>query len=221
MNFFSLSKIVLAGGILFAGGTVSAAEYQIELSHSELLFKVKHMGISTVTGRFDSFKGSFDLDAKNIAATTGSLTIETKSINTSNVKRDSHLRSEDFFNADSFPELKFKSKSIRNVNHSDSTCELVGDFTMRNVTKEIVLKIKGGGFVQDPYGNERAGFSATGKINRFDYGLKWNKLLEAGGLVVGPEVELALTFEGVRPSAVPVKPMENTLEKTKMKVKAK
>jgi polyisoprenoid-binding protein YceI len=201
MRYAIRIRTALGGALLLAGLAAAAGEFQIDASHSEILFKVRHMGINTVTGRFDSFQGSFTLDPKKIEATTGMATIETKSVNTNNQKRDDHLRGDDFFNAGKFPQLKFKSKAVRKVNMKDSTCELVGDLTIRDVTKEIVLKVKGGGLIQDPWGNERAGFTATGKLNRFDYGLKWNNLLETGGFVVGPEVELALTFEGVRPLA--------------------
>ena len=194
-------KAMTGGILLFTCLASAAADFKIDPSHSEIMFRVKHMGINTVTGRFDAFQGAFTFDPKKIEATTGSATMEAKSINTNNLKRDDHLRSDDFFNAEKFPQLKFQSKAVRKVNHKDSTCELVGDLTIRDVTKEIVLKVKGGGVMQDPWGNERAGFTASGKVNRFDFGLKWNSLLETGGFVVGPEVELMLTFEGMRPLA--------------------
>lgn len=189
-------------GLLLVGwvGAVAAEYPQIDPAHSEVLFKVTHMGVNTVTGRFDSFQANFEVDPQHIENTKGSATIDVKSINTSNPKRDNHLRSDDFFNAEQFPQIKFVSKSVKNVNMADSTCDLVGDLTMRDVTKEIVLKIKGGGIIKDGWGNERAAFTAKGTINRFDFNLKWNKLLEAGGLVVGPEVQLELAFEGLRPT---------------------
>ena len=192
---FGFATILLAGWM-----GAQAAEYQIDPAHSGILFKVTHMGINTVTGRFDSFQAVFDVDPNNIEATKGSAVIDVKSINTSNAKRDNHLRSDDFFNAEKFPEIRFTSTSVRNVNKGDSTCDLIGNLTLRDVTKEIVLHIKGGGIIRDDWGNEHAAFKATGRINRFDYNLKWNKLMEAGGLVVGPDVDLALTFEGVRPA---------------------
>jgi polyisoprenoid-binding protein YceI len=188
---------VLAGAL-----SVGAAEYTIDASHSDVLFKVKHMGISTVTGSFSEVSGTFNVDPKNVKATTGSAVIKVASVNTNNVKRDGHLKSDDFFNAEQFPEIKFVSKSVRKVNMKDSTAELVGDLTIRDVTKEIVLKVKGTGILaKDPWGMERAGFTATGRINRLDYNLKWSALLESGGMVVAPEVDLVLAFEGVRPAA--------------------
>lgn len=192
--------------LLFAAafaGQAAAAEYKIDPAHSEVVFKVRHMGLSTVSGRFDRFDGSFDVDPKNIRSTKGSLVIETGSINTSNAKRDDHLRSPDFFDAANNPQIKFVGREVKDVNEKDSTATLVGDLTMHGVTRPVSLKIKGGGIINDGWGNERAAFTASGKLNRFDYGLKWSKALEAGRLVVGEEVELILAFEGIRPAAQP------------------
>ena len=191
-----------AAALLLGALSANAAEYTIDGAHSDVLFKVKHMGISTVTGSFGEFSGSFDVDPKNVGKTTGSLTIKTASVNTNNAKRDGHLKSDDFFNAEQYPEIRFKSKAVRNINMADSTADLVGDLTIRDVTKEIVLKVKGTGILaKDPWGMERAAFTATGRINRFDYNLKWNSLIESGGMVVAPDVDLVLAFEGVRPAA--------------------
>lgn len=200
-KFSALAAVLLAGTL-----SAQAAEYNIDASHSDVLFKVKHMGISTVTGSFGEFTGSFDVDPQNVGKTKGSLTIKVNSVNTNNAKRDGHLKSDDFFNAEKYPEIKFVSKAVRNVNMKDSTADLVGDLTIRDVTKEIVLKVKGTGILpRDPWGMERAAFTATGRINRFDYNLKWNSLIESGGMVVAPDVDLVLAFEGVRPAAVPAK----------------
>jgi polyisoprenoid-binding protein YceI len=189
--------IILAGA--FSAG---AAEYKIDGAHSDVIFKVRHMGIATVSGTFGEVGGVFNVDPANIAATTGSAVIKVASVNTNNPKRDGHLKSDDFFNAEQYPEIKFVSKAVRNVNMADSTATLVGDLTIRDVTKEVVLQVKGSGILaRDPWGNERAAFMATGTINRFDYNLKWSSLLEGGGFVVAPEVDLVLAFEGVRPAA--------------------
>lgn len=198
-----LSRLSLASALVAAtfAGQAFAAEYKIDPAHSEVLFKVRHMGLSTVTGRFDKFDGAFDVDPKNVKATKGSLVIETNSINTNNGKRDEHLRSPDFFDAAKNPQIKFVSKEVKDINEKDSTATLVGDLTMNGVTKPVSLRIKGGGIINDGWGNDRAAFTATGKLNRFDYGLKWNKALEAGRLVVGEQVELNLAFEGTRPAA--------------------
>ena len=199
----SLHRGVLAtilAGVLSV--SAHATEYQIDASHSDVQFRVRHMGISTVTGSFGEFSGTFSLDPKKVEATKGSAVIKVASVNTNNERRDNHLKSDDFFNAEQFPEIKFTSKAVRNVNMKDSTAELVGDLTIRDVTKEVVLKVKGTGLLaKDPWGNARAAFTATGTINRFDYNLKWNNLIEGGGFVVAPEVELVLAFQGVRPPA--------------------
>ena len=197
MKTKSLLSLLFASALAVGAG---AAEYQIDPAHSEIIFKVRHMGLSTVTGRFEKFTGNFDVDPKNVKRTKGSAVIETGSISTTNAKRDEHLKSEDFFDAAHHPQIKFQSKEVKDVNEKDSTATLVGDLTMRGVTKPVELKVKGGGIILDGWGNERAAFTATGKLNRFDYGLKWNKALEAGSLVVGETVELVLAFEGVRPA---------------------
>ena len=189
---FGIVGVVLAGWL-----TAGAAEYQVDSTRSQVLFKVTHMGINTVTGRFGSFKGSFDVDPQHIENTKGSATIDVNSISTDNTKRDNHLRSDDFFNAETFPQIKFVSKSVQNIHMEDSTCDLVGDLSIREVKQEITLNVKGGGITRDKQGNERATFTAKGVINRFDFNLKWNKLMETGGLVVAPEVQLELAFEGV------------------------
>jgi polyisoprenoid-binding protein YceI len=202
-NKFPAFAAALLAGVLSA----HAAEYTIDASHSDVLFKVKHMGISTVTGSFGEFSGSFDVDPKHVGKTTGSLTIKVNSINTNNAKRDGHLKGDDFFNAEKYPEIKFVSKAVKNIRMKDSTADLVGDLTIRDITREIVLKVKGTGILaRDPWGMERAAFTATGRINRFDYNLKWNALLEGGGMVVAPDVDLVLSFEGTRPAATPAAP---------------
>jgi polyisoprenoid-binding protein YceI len=196
---------ILAGAL--SVNTVHAADYNIDAAHSDVQFRVRHMGISTVTGSFGEFSGTFSVDPKKIEATKGSAVIKVASVNTNNDRRDGHLKGDDFFNAGQFPEIKFVSKAVRNVNMADSTADLVGDLTIRDVTKEIVLKVKGTGILaKDPWGMERAAFRATGVINRFDFNLKWNNLIEGGGLVVAPEVEIVLAFQGVRPAQEAAKP---------------
>ncbi len=207
MTAFSSLRRAAFAPVLIAALSVGAAEFQIDAAHSDVQFKVKHMGISTVTGSFSDFSGSFNVDPNNIKATTGAAVIKVASINTNNERRDNHLKNDDFFNAEQFPEIKFVSKAVRNVNMKDSTADLVGDLTIRDVTKEIVLKVKGTGILaKDPWGLERAAFRATGTINRFDFNLKWNNLIEGGGFVVAPEVEIVLAFQGTRqPAAAPAK----------------
>jgi polyisoprenoid-binding protein YceI len=212
----------LAVGAL--AGAAAATEFQIDPAHSEVTFRVKHMGISTVTGKFEKVEGSFDVDPKNIKGTKGNAVIEVSTVNTGNSKRDSHLKSPDFFDAEKFPQIKFVSKEVKDVNMADSTCTLVGDLTMHGVTKEIALKVKGDGILpNDGWGNERAAFHATGNLNRFDYGLKWNKAVEAGRLVVSENVDLILAFEGVHKvgGAPEAKPAEKAVKEEAKPAKPK
>jgi polyisoprenoid-binding protein YceI len=161
----SSSRIAALLVTLVAGTvTLHAAEYQIDAAHSDVTFRVKHMGISTVTGSFGEFSGSFNVDPKKVEATTGTAVIKAASINTNNARRDNHLRNDDFFNAEQFPEIRFVSKAVRNVNMADSTADLVGDLTIRDVTKEIVLRVKGTGILaKDPWGNAENIIATTNK----------------------------------------------------------
>ena len=196
------SGIIRLGSMLLVSAlaaSVHAVPFSVDTAHTDITFKVRHMGISNVTGKFEKFGGTFEVDPKNVKATKGGLTIDVNSINTGNAKRDGHLKGEDFFDAAKHPEIKFVSKEVKDVNEKDSTATLIGDLTIRGITKPVSLKIKGGGIINDGWGNERAAFTATGKINRFDYGLKWNKALETGSMIVSQEVDLILAFEGVRP----------------------
>jgi polyisoprenoid-binding protein YceI len=193
---------LVKAGLIFSffafSGTAIATEYQIDTSHSTVSFKVRHLGISTVTGSFEKFGGTFSVDPKNIKATKGSASIDVGSINTFSPKRDGHLKGDDFFDAAHFPNITFVSKEVKDINEKDSTCTLVGDLTLHGTTKEIFLKVKGGGILGEGTAKERAAFMATGKINRFDFGLKWSKAIETGALVASAEVELMLSFEGTR-----------------------
>ncbi|MCB0360012.1 MAG: polyisoprenoid-binding protein [Bdellovibrionales bacterium] len=174
----------------------SAAEYKVDDAHTTIGFSVKHLGISWVAGSFGEFEGSFQFDPKNIKAASAKATIKTKSITTSNAKRDDHLRSADFFNAEQHQEISFQSKEIKDVQGDKFT--VVGDLTVNGVTHPVSLDAEFRGAATDPWGNDRAGFTASGKINRKDFGLTWNKLLETGGLVVGEDVFITIEVEGIK-----------------------
>lgn len=164
-------------------------DWNIDKSHSNVQFTVTHMVISEVTGSFNIFEGK--LTQKNGKDFTGSsidFTADAASIFTDNDKRDQHLRSDDFFNSEKYPKMSFKSKSFTKVN--DKKYKLVGDLTIRDVTKEVTLDVDFMGTVKDNWGNNRAAFKLSGSIDRFDYGLKWNSLLEVGGAVVGKDVKI-------------------------------
>lgn len=191
-----------------------AAKYDIDASHSGVMFKVKHLAISTVTGRFEKFSGTFEYDSNNVAASKVEATIEAASINTDQEKRDEHLRNADFFDVEKFPTLTFVSKEITNI--SENGFDIVGDLTMRGVTKSVTLKTELGGLAKDPWGNNRVAFTATTAVSRKDFGLTWNKVMESGGLVVGDEIKIILEVE-----AVQQKPEEKSKGKAKEKSKEK
>jgi len=173
-----------------------AAEYTIDTEHSKVIFTVTHLGISKVSGEFQKFSGSFDFDAANIEASTTNASIDASSINTSVVKRDEHLKSPDFLDAVQFPEITFASKKITPV--SEKEFKVGGDLTIHGVTQPVELNVKLGGTVKDPWGNERAAFTASTVIDRRQFGVVWNKTLETGGLVVSNDVEIKLEIEGIR-----------------------
>lgn len=173
-----------------------AADYQIDPSHSSVVFKVKHLAISSVPGRFGDVSGKFSFDPANVGASTAEARISAGSINTMDTKRDDHLRAGDFLDVTKFPAITFKSTKIEKV--SDTEFKAIGDLTLHGVTKTVTLDVEYGGAAKDPWGKERAAFEAKTKINRKDFGLTWNKALETGGLVVGDEVQIALEVEGVK-----------------------
>ena len=177
----------------------SAAPYTIDADHSTVGFKVRHLAISSVPGNFAKFSGNFDFDPANLAKSSAEVTIDAQSISTNNQKRDDHLRNPDFLDTAKFSNMTFKSKSI--TAKSATTFEALGDLTIRGVTKPVTLNVEFQGSATDPWGNERAAFSATTKFNRKDFGLTWNKALETGGLVVGDEVAVNIEVEGIKKKA--------------------
>lgn len=174
----------------------SAADYTIDAEHSKIAFKVKHLGISSVIGHFATFSGSFLFDPQNVANSKAQASITAKSINTDQTKRDDHLRSPDFLNVEKSPEITFVSKEVKPL--KEGMFQVVGDLTINGLTKSVVLDAEYGGSANDPWGNERAAFSASTTLNRKDFGIVWNKVLETGGLVVGEDVKISLEIEGIK-----------------------
>ena len=183
-----LFKIGIAS--ILAAGTLYAGTYNVDKSHSNVGFKVKHMMITNVTGNFEDFSGSFEYDDKNKKITSLNGVIKVVSINTDNKKRDDHLRNDDFFNVEKYPDITFQTNKIKNG-------KAYGKFTMRGVTKDVVFDIEETGQITDPWGNKRVGLELSGKINRKDYGVNWNKVIETGGVVVGEEVKLIVELQGI------------------------
>ncbi|MDJ1372699.1 YceI family protein [Gulosibacter molinativorax] len=165
---------------------LTAGTWNIDPTHTEVGFVVRHMAISKVRGKFERFEGAIVV-GDQIEDSSVNATVEVKSVNTNQEQRDEHLRTSDFFLADEHPTITFASKSVR-VDGSD--IYVLGDFTMRGVTKEIELQVEFGGVTVDGYGNTKAGFEASTTINRKDFGVNWNAPTEAGGLTLGDDVKL-------------------------------
>jgi polyisoprenoid-binding protein YceI len=173
---------------------MSTTKWIIDPTHSEVSFKVKHLVISTVTGYFRKFEGSAASSSDDFEGATVAFTADIDSIDTNQADRDGHLKSADFFDAGNFPKLSFEGK-IANTNGAYS---LVGNLTMRGVTKEVELDVTLGGIVADPYGQTKAGFEIEGKVNRKDFGLSWSAITEAGSVVVSDQVRLILSVQLVK-----------------------
>ena len=174
----------------------AVSTWTIDPAHSIAEFAVKHMMISTVKGRFGTLEGAAEIDESNPLASSVRASIDVASITTNEPQRDTHLRSDDFFNAEKFPTITFISKRVERVDAENY--RVVGDLTIRDVTKEVVLDTEFEGQVRDPYGNDRAGFTATAQISRGDFGVNFNGLLETGGVIVSDKVKITLHIEAIR-----------------------
>ena len=171
--------------------TIAKTKWNIDTTHSEIGFKVKHMMISTVRGHFEDFNATVETENENFNDAVINFTAQTDSISTKNNDRDAHLRSDDFFNAEAYPELTFKSKSF------DGSA-LIGDLTIRDITKEVSLDVDFNGVAVDPYGQTKAGFEVTGSINRKDFNLTWNAITEAGSIVVSDTIKLIVDLQLIK-----------------------
>lgn len=190
-----MRKIILSVLFLFTAATATRAEskWVVDNAHSKVEFSVSHMVITDVTGHFSAYDGKITAKNEDFTDSQIELNIDVASINTDNEKRDGHLKSPDFFDAAKYPKITFKSKSFKKVD--GNKYKLIGDLTIKGITKQVELDVKYNGTVKDPWGNTKAGFKLTGEINRFDYGLKWNTLLETGGAVVGETVTITCNVE--------------------------
>ena len=172
--------------------------WTIDASHTIAEFAVRHMMVSTVKGRFAKLEGVIHADETNPLASSVTVSIDVASIDTRDDQRDAHLRANDFFNAEKFPKITFASKRVERVDAENY--RVIGDLTIRDVTKEVVLDTEFEGQVRDPFGNQRAGFTARTQINRGDFGVSFNGVLEAGGVIVSDKVKITLHLEAVRPA---------------------
>lgn len=189
-----MKKVLLIAAALLANVAIFAqTKWNVDVVHSSVKFTVEHLVISEVEGSFKTFNGSMTSTTPDFAGAAIDFTVDVASISTDNEMRDTHLKSDDFFNAEKYPKMSFKSTSFKKV--SGNKYVLTGNLTLRDVTKSVKFDVTYGGTAKDGYGNTKAGFKATTVINRFDYGLKWSALTEAGGMTVGNEVTIDLRLE--------------------------
>jgi len=173
--------------------TETLTKWVLDPMHSEVQFKVKHLVISTVSGFFKSFEGELDTANDDFTDASISFSLDINSIDTNQTQRDEHLKSAEFFNAAEYPKISFKSTSFTKVDDDDYKLE--GDLTVKGITKPVTLDVEFGGAAADFYGNTKAGFEITGKINRKDFGLTWDGVTEAGSVVVGEDIKLLINVQ--------------------------
>ncbi|MEX5213872.1 MAG: YceI family protein [Nitrospiraceae bacterium] len=193
----SLWGVGMLAGVVLGGGAAwgEMARYDVDLEHSIIEFQVKHMVISKTTGRFTDYSGFVEMDPEAGQFKTIEATIKATSVNTNHEKRDTHLRSPDFFDVEKYPSITFKLKQVKKTGEEYTA---TGDLTIRGITKEVTLVGAFNGITKDPWGNVRAGFTGKGKVNRKDFGMNWNKALDSGGLIVGDEVDIRLEVEVIK-----------------------
>ncbi len=170
--------------------------YTIDASHSRVGFVARHAMVTKVRGGFNDFAGTFTIDGSNPSDSTAELTIQAASIDTRNADRDAHLKSNDFFAMDTYPQLHFVSTAIEQV--TDTDYRVTGDLTLRGVTKPVTIDLEYSGSAVDPYGNTRVGFEGSTTINRKDWGVSWNTALEAGGVLVSEKVTLEFEISATK-----------------------
>ncbi|MDR4464653.1 MAG: YceI family protein [Nitrospira sp.] len=171
------------------------ARWTIDQDHSAIEFRVAHMVVSKTSGRFTDYQGFIEMDTDTKTLKSIEATIKAGSIDTNHDKRDAHLRNADFLDVERFPTMTYK---LSQYQKQGDTYTIIGDLTLRGVTKQVTLSATFNGVTKDPWGNTRAGFSADGTLNRKDFGMVWNKVLDSGGLVVGDEVHIHLDIECIK-----------------------
>nr|WP_298997926.1 YceI family protein [uncultured Allomuricauda sp.] len=171
--------------------TAVKTKWNLDTAHSEIGFKVKHMMISTVTGHFEDFSATVTTESDDFKNADFDFVASIGSINTKNTDRDNHLKSDDFFNVEAYPEMKFKSTYFNGE-------KMIGDLTIRDITRSIELNVDFNGVAVDPYGQTKAGFEITGTINRKDFGLAWSAVTEAGSIVVAEQVKLVVDLQFIQ-----------------------
>ena len=177
--------------------TLVKEKWVIDPSHTDIGFKIKHLMISNIKGKFNEFEASIYTTGDNFMTAEVDCWINVASVDTNDAERDKHLRSVDFFDAEKFPQISFVSNTVENVD-KDGSYELWGDLTIKGIAKRIKLDVEFGGVVKDPWGNEKAVFTINGKVNRKDWGLNWNAALETGGILVGEDVRISCEVQLMR-----------------------
>ena len=175
------------------------ANWAIDTGHSAIDFSVRHMMFGRTSGRFARFSGDLRLDPDDLKRSSVDVTIDASSIDTNDAERDAHLRSPDFLDVEKFPTLTFRSTRVEDL--GEGRLRVFGQLTIHGVTRDVVLDTEYGGRVRDPWGNDRAGFSARTSVDRTEFGLKWNLALETGGIVVGNKVDIEIEIEAVQAAA--------------------
>lgn len=179
---------------------MSTVKWGIDPVHSEVGFKVRHLMISNVKGSFTKFDGNIETESdEDFTKAKIEFTVDASSVTTGSADRDAHIKAADFFDVETFPEIKFVGTKAENVDN-DGSYELYGDLTIKGITKQIMLDVEFGGVMKDPWGNHKAAITVNGKFNRGDYGLSWNAQLETGGVLVSDEVRISCEIQLVRQS---------------------
>lgn len=189
-----LTTLFAAAMLTLSASTANAqGKWSIDAGHSNVKFSVSHLVVSEMEGHFGKFEGTIDAPTEDFNNAQINFTVDVASINTDNEMRDNHLKGDDFFNAEKYPKMTFKSTSFKKGKGNNFVLE--GNLTIRDVTKKVKFNVTHGGTVKDPWGNIKAGFKTTATISRKEFGLKWNNMTEAGGAVVGDEVTMILKLE--------------------------
>ncbi|GGJ09188.1 polyisoprenoid-binding protein [Alicyclobacillus cellulosilyticus] len=175
---------------------MAKTKWALDLAHSNIDFSIKHMMFARVNGSFKKFDANIEADPEDLTTATIEFTVDASSIDTRNEDRDNHLRSADFFDVEKYPAITFKATKI--TRKSPGEYEVTGDLTIRDVTRQETFIVTYEGSGKDPWGNERAGFSARGTISRSEYGLKWNAVLETGGVLVGDDVQISVVIQAIK-----------------------
>jgi polyisoprenoid-binding protein YceI len=188
--------VALSIAMIFSKAYAQNTSWNLDKAHSSVGFSIEHMVVSETVGQFNEFSTNIKSDKEDFSDVKGDITMQVASIDTKDAKRDGHLKSADFFDAEKYPTIKFEIVQFKKV--KDKEYKLVGNLTMHGITKSVTLKANFGGIVKDPYGNTRTGIKVSGEIDRYEFDLKYNAAMEAGGTVIGKKVNITCNVEMVK-----------------------